>query len=137
MGLNDPEMLGWPGRACRQALARGASFDAYNLGVRRQSTSEIRDRWIAETSPRLPADGAPAFVFCCGAVDAARNLDFDRAITALGQMLTAAGALGPCLFLTPPPLADPGVACGRSILPQPSGASAPTGTCPAWTCSAP
>lgn len=116
MGVNDPEMLGWPGRVCRLAAARGASFDFFNLGVRRQSTQLIKARWLAETSPRLPEGGIPAFIFCCGAVDAARNLDFDEAITGLRQMLTAARALGQCLFLTPPPLADPGAAAREKSL---------------------
>ena len=57
-GTGDPERLGWLGRA--GAGARDVTV--YNLGMRGDTSADIRGRWRAETGPppdigrRDPAD---------------------------------------------------------------------------------
>lgn len=69
-GTGDDACLGWPGRVCAAARARGHAVTAYNLGIRRETTADIKARWRAEVAPRLgPAlDGRVVFSF--GANDA-------------------------------------------------------------------
>ena len=53
-GTNDPEYLGWTGRVSILAWARGHQLTCYNLGVRRDTSSEIAARWESESQRRLP-----------------------------------------------------------------------------------
>src|SRR5690606_27298725 len=47
-GVGDPEALGWSGRLTVDAHAAGVAPTAYNLGVRRQTSTDIAGRWQAE-----------------------------------------------------------------------------------------
>lgn len=69
-GTGDPACLGWPGRVGAAARARGHDLTVYNLGVRRETTADIRARWRAEVTPRLPASADGRVVFSFGANDA-------------------------------------------------------------------
>ena len=53
-GTGDPDCLGWAGRVCAAAQHDGHDITYYNLGVRRETTADIRDRWEREVSCRLP-----------------------------------------------------------------------------------
>jgi lysophospholipase L1-like esterase len=69
-GTGDEQYLGWPGRVCAAARARGHVVTAYNLGIRRETTDDIRARWRAEVTPRLVAGVDGRVVFSFGANDA-------------------------------------------------------------------
>lgn len=69
-GTGDEACLGWPGRVCASARARGHAVTAYNLGIRRETTDDIRARWRAEVAPRLVAGVDGRVVFSFGANDA-------------------------------------------------------------------
>jgi lysophospholipase L1-like esterase len=69
-GTGDDSALGWPGRVCASARARGHDVTMYNLGIRRETTDDIRARWRAEVTPRLPAGVDGRIVFSFGANDA-------------------------------------------------------------------
>lgn len=49
-GFGDPECRGWLGRVA----ARGAPMTLYNLGIRRQTSPEIRARWKSEMAHTPP-----------------------------------------------------------------------------------
>jgi lysophospholipase L1-like esterase len=109
-GAGDPDHLGWVGRA----LAGRREVTLYNLGVRRETSSDIAARWRAEATPRLTADEPMRIVFSFGANDC--HLEDGRPRVAQAQslknahaLLTEAGKLCPVLLVGPPPLADPGV----------------------------
>ena len=53
-GTGDPECLGWAGRICVNANRKGYDITYYNLGVRRETSSELKNRWLREVSYRLP-----------------------------------------------------------------------------------
>ncbi len=53
-GTGDPTCLGWTGRICAAAIARGHDVTHYNLGIRRQTSTDIQARWQEEVSLRLP-----------------------------------------------------------------------------------
>ena len=72
-GTGDDACLGWPGRVSAAARARGHVLTAYNLGIRRETTADIRARWRAEVTPRLGPDSDGRVVFSFGANDATQE----------------------------------------------------------------
>jgi lysophospholipase L1-like esterase len=52
-GTGDDECLGWAGRLCASARRAGHNITYYNLGVRRETSTDITRRWLAECEPRL------------------------------------------------------------------------------------
>ena len=112
-GVGDPEHLGWTGRLCATSERAGLPVTRYVLGVRRQTTAEVAERWAAECGIRL-ADGEwePRVVLSTGAndtteVDGAPRLHPHGSLAALEQMLEgAAGAGWPVLVVGPPAVAD-------------------------------
>lgn len=53
-GVGDPDHLGWVGRVAARSHGAGRPLTAYALGVRRQTSQDVADRWRAECTPRLP-----------------------------------------------------------------------------------
>ncbi|WP_304189613.1 GDSL-type esterase/lipase family protein [Phenylobacterium aquaticum] len=112
-GAGDPDHLGWVGRA----LAGRREVTLYNLGVRRETSSDIAARWRAEAVARMTADEPMRMVFSFGINDANLEAGAPR-VTAVQTLknaqglLSAAQALCPVLMVGPPPVADAGV-CAR------------------------
>jgi acyl-CoA thioesterase-1 len=109
-GAGDPDHLGWVGRA----LAGRREVTLYNLGVRRETSSDIAVRWRTEALHRMTADEPMRIVFSFGANDC--HLADGRPRVAQAQslknahaLLTEGGRLCPVLLVGPPPMADPGV----------------------------
>ena len=112
-GVGDPEHLGWTGRLCAASERAGRPVTRYVLGVRRQTTGEVAERWAAECRPRLSGgDWESRLVLSTGVndtteVDGAPRLDTQRSVAALELMLTDAAAAGwPVLVVGPPAVAD-------------------------------
>jgi len=110
-GTNDPECLGWSGRLAASARRRGYPLTCYNLGVRRETSSDIAKRWLNEAKPRLPESCKPFIVFSFGINDTAmedgklrvaelESIDNTRSI------LRSANGLYSVLMIGPPPIAD-------------------------------
>jgi acyl-CoA thioesterase-1 len=70
-GTGDPEYLGWAGRLCVNARRAGFNVTGYNLGVRRETSRDIAQRWLAECACRLPETTENYVVFSFGANDVA------------------------------------------------------------------
>lgn len=64
-GTGDETTLGWAGRLCSAAHAHGMPVTYYNLGIRRNTSKDILQRWEHECSLRLPetCDGRIVFSF--------------------------------------------------------------------------
>ncbi len=118
-GTGDPTMLGWVGRICASAAARGHDVTAYNCGIRRNTSADIAARWHAEATARLPAEHPRALVFCFGVNDCvtgdgaapgeangAPRVPPEATLAHARSMLTAAQTLGPVLLVGPPPIDD-------------------------------
>ena len=60
----DPECLGWAGRICVNANKKGYDITYYNLGVRRETSAQLKNRWQREVSERLPTAGL-YFLYLC------------------------------------------------------------------------
>ncbi|CAM3034738.1 GDSL-type esterase/lipase family protein [Prescottella defluvii] len=112
-GVGDSECLGWAGRLAA-GTAREVALTTYNLGVRRQTSSEIRDRWLGECTPRLPSGCDGRVVFSFGVNDTtvehgSVRVGPDRSAENLAAVLKECGSVGwRTLVVGPPPIADVG-----------------------------
>lgn len=109
-GAGDPDHLGWVGRA----VAGRRAITLYNLGVRRETSTDIAARWKAEATPRMTDEEPMRIVFSFGAndsypVDGAPRVAQAQTLKNAQAMLTGAAGLCPVLLVGPPPMADPGV----------------------------
>lgn len=68
-GTDDPACLGWAGRLCVALHERGILVTYYNLGVRRDTSRDILQRWQAECAARLPESCDAWVVFSFGVND--------------------------------------------------------------------
>jgi lysophospholipase L1-like esterase len=129
-GTTDPDLLGWPGRACAMANGTRAPITMYNLGVRGDTTEDVRARWLDEAGRRLPPTVSGAIVFGFGLndtlVDASGRPRVDpiRSIENTREILSAAQVRWPVLVVGPAPVDDSRLPPG--VLP---------GVAPAWTLS--
>lgn len=94
-GVGDSECLGWAGRLCVSARRAGHNVTGYNLGVRRETSADIAQRWAAESAPRLPANTVNHVVFSFGLNDVtiengARRILEENSLSNLRTILTAA-----------------------------------------------
>lgn len=112
-GVGDPEHLGWTGRVCAASEHAGLPLTRYVLGVRRQTTAEVAQRWAAECRVRLTGgDWESRLVLSAGVndtteVDGAPRLHPQESVAALAGMLTGSARTGwPVLVVGPPAVAD-------------------------------
>jgi acyl-CoA thioesterase-1 len=112
-GVGDPGHLGWTGRLCADSERAGLPVTRYVLGVRRQTTAEVADRWEAECQVRLAGgEWEPRLVWSTGVndtteVDGAPRLTPHGSVAALAGVLAGAAAAGwPVLVIGPPVVAD-------------------------------
>ena len=107
-GTNDPDFLGWTGRVCAAVQNTGHALTYYNLGIRRDTTSDIRKRWMNEVSCRLPADIDGRLVFSFGVNDTTIEHGETRVAPARSSenarhILSSARKRYPTLMVGPPP----------------------------------
>ena len=68
-GTGDDACLGWVGRACAAGRRRGVDLTCYNLGIRRDTSADVPQRWEREAQARLPPEHDGRLVFSFGAND--------------------------------------------------------------------
>ncbi len=69
-GTGDETYLGWTGLLCAAAAKAGdISLTSYNLGIRRNTSTDILHRWEQECSLRLPEFCEGHIVLSCGIND--------------------------------------------------------------------
>jgi lysophospholipase L1-like esterase len=108
-GVGDPAALGWVGRLWGRS---GPGVTVSNLGVRRDTSTDVRARWLAECTARFPAGCRPRVVLAFGVNDTTveggrPRTDPDVSVANLRHLLGAAGDRGwPVLVVGPPPIDD-------------------------------
>jgi acyl-CoA thioesterase-1 len=110
-GTGDDDCLGWVGRLCASARCAGHNITAYNLGVRRETSTDIARRWETECAPRLLSDTENYVVFSFGANDVSlangtRRVHESDTITNLHTILNNARTHYRTLVIGSPPTAD-------------------------------
>src|SRR5580692_10829914 len=118
-GTGDDDCLGWTGRVCSSARRAGHDVTHYNLGIRRDTSADVRARWRSEAQRRLSPDhnGRLAFAFggndcvsdCSGGIRVAR----DEALANTRAILSEASVWLPTLMIGPSPLSFDGYADER------------------------
>lgn len=110
-GTCDPDYLGWTGRVCMAAHQAGYALTSYNLGIRRDTSADIAERWRDECLRRLPASCDGRIVFSFGTNDTTvengvTRVSAEQSLINAREMLSTSVSLYPTLMVGPPPIAD-------------------------------
>lgn len=110
-GTGDPTYLGWAGRICLDAHQRGYDITSYNLGVRRETSTELRQRWLREVTYRLPKEYDGKVVFSFGVNDSVLingkpRVELAESLENAYSILDTAKQIYPVLMIGSPPYAD-------------------------------
>jgi acyl-CoA thioesterase-1 len=112
VGVGDPEHRGWVGRVVVESHRDGRPVTAYNLGVRMDTSEDVRRRLPAETAVRWVTGCDNRLVVSFGVndtteVDGALRVAPERSVANLRGIAEHAATQGvPLLVVGPPPVAD-------------------------------
>ncbi|HYX15236.1 MAG TPA: GDSL-type esterase/lipase family protein [Nostoc sp.] len=103
-GTGDQECLGWTGRVCANANKKGYEITYYNLGIRRDTSTDISKRWLQEVLLRLPKEYDGRVVFSFGLNDTTlengkTRVDLPDSIKNAYEILSEAQKLYPVLMV--------------------------------------
>ena len=106
LGHTEEALLGWPGRLGLLERANGNDVTVYNLGVRGDTSLDIRKRWRAETLARLPDSVHRAVVFSFGVndstfVDGERRVPLQDIINSFNEITSEARSYFQILIVGP------------------------------------
>ncbi|MDY7004362.1 MAG: GDSL-type esterase/lipase family protein [Cyanobacteriota bacterium] len=110
-GTGDSDYLGWTGRICQKVYNQGHDITYYNLGVRRETSTDIKNRWFREVSCRLPPEINGKVIFSFGANDTTleagkTRVEINKSIDNIHNILTEAKQIFPVLMVGSPPVED-------------------------------
>lgn len=110
-GTGDPACFGWTGRVCAALIEQGHGVTYYNLGIRRETSSDIAARWRQEVSPRLAHGSEARLVFSFGVNDttpqgSGSRISYTDSLANTERILRSACAVAPTLMVGPQPIAD-------------------------------
>lgn len=110
-GTGDRTHLGWTGRLCQTLSQRGDRVTYYNLGIRRETSTELLERWQQECDRRLPPGCHHRVVFSFGVNDTtvengSRRVALAQSLANARQILSVAQQLYPVLVVGPAAIAD-------------------------------
>lgn len=108
-GTGDEKMLGWAGRLCAQAKPQDEEITYYNLGIRRNTSTDILQRWH-EIALRQHPNGDNRIVLSCGVNDTtmengALRIDFETSLQNMRDLFARMQS-APSLVVGPPPVDD-------------------------------
>lgn len=110
-GTGDEEKLGWAGRLCALSHNNQTDITYYNLGVRRNTSADIKERWAYECRSRLPEGSENRVVFSFGVNDTVienneLRVSFAKSLENARMILVEASKIYPVLMIGPPPIFD-------------------------------
>lgn len=112
-GTGDPEKLGWTGRFAATLEARDPALEIthYNLGIRRNTSSDIRERWLRECEARLVDGDEHWVIFSFGVNDTviengALRVPVAQSVINVREILADARERYNVCFIGPPPVED-------------------------------
>ncbi|WP_111430581.1 GDSL-type esterase/lipase family protein [Rhodobacteraceae bacterium DSL-40] len=118
-GVGDAAGLGWRGRVVARMQAGVPDLTAYDLGIRRDTSGDIRRRWEAEALARLAAGFRHRLVFSFGTNDCADDgtgaarVPMAESLGHADAILARAARMAPTLLIGPPPVLDDPAADAR------------------------
>lgn len=106
LGYGDEAGLGWPGRITAALRAGNIDATGYNLGIRKDTTLRVQERWRAAALIRR-MDGVPfKLTFSLGVADIMNAVPAADSAAAASDILIRAKELGDVLFVGPTPVLD-------------------------------
>lgn len=108
-GSGDEACLGWIGRLCERRFSRRFRLTFYDLGIRGQTTDEIRDRWKGECLSRLPNGADNRVVLQFGINDVAvvtgsgRRVEEEASVENAEAIVADVAGMFPALWVGLPP----------------------------------
>lgn len=110
-GTGDLECLGWAGRICATACHQGHDVTYYNLGVRRETSTELKERWQQEVFYRLRPEHRGKIVFSFGVNDTTiengkTRVAFETSLENTRHILKIAKQMFPVLMVGTPPVGE-------------------------------
>lgn len=110
-GTADETASGWVGRVTAAARHDGHDVTAYNLGVRRDTSADVRLRWFPECTARIRRECRFGTVFSFGAndmtlEDGKLRVPVEDSVANLSAILTEARKLGEVRVIGPLPVND-------------------------------
>lgn len=106
LGYGDPSGLGWPGRVSGALCTQGLDVTSYNLGVRKDASVLMQERWRSEAALRRMEGQDFKLVFSFGAADVINAVPADDTVAAAEAMLSEARAMGDVILVGPTPVLD-------------------------------
>ncbi len=106
LGYGDEAGLGWPGRLSKSLKEKGQDVTSYNLGVRKDTSSQLQHRWKMEAMLRRMPDQPFKMVFSFGVADVFNGLSPEESLTGAVAVLSQAKAMGDVLVVGPTPVND-------------------------------
>ncbi|KGK42674.1 hypothetical protein LH51_05075 [Nitrincola sp. A-D6] len=109
-GTGDEEALGWAGRLCAAANTRDIPVTYYNLGIRRNTSRDILQRFEIECPLRLPETCDSRVVLSCGVNDTviengARRIPYAESRANVRELLHRAKQYK-TILVGPPPVGE-------------------------------
>ena len=112
-GTGDETKLGWTGRVSAQLERDRDDLEVthYNLGIRRNTSEDILNRWGEESQQRLEGDFEKLIVFSFGVNDTVieggdQRVSAQQSLENARAMLTEVASESRVLMIGPPPIAD-------------------------------
>ena len=112
-GTGDETKLGWTGRVSAQLERDRDDLEVthYNLGIRRNTSEDILNRWGEESTQRLKGDFEKLLVFSFGVNDTViengdQRVSKHQCLKNAHAILTPAASESRVLMIGPPPIAD-------------------------------
>ncbi|EGB16428.1 lipolytic protein G-D-S-L family [Pseudodesulfovibrio mercurii] len=107
LGCGDASGLGWPGRIASAMMHAGHDLTWYNLGVRANTTTKIRERMRTEVTRRFLPGQDTRLILSFGVADIANDVPAALSYDNAEAILAEAMSIGPTLFIGPMPVGDP------------------------------
>ena len=110
-GTGDETYLGWAGRLCKAANTGDNSLTYYNLGIRRNTSTDILQRWEQECEQRLPDFCDARIVLSCGVNDMVlesgqQRVSIEKSLRNITAILQTATTRYKTILVGPPPVGD-------------------------------
>lgn len=112
-GTGDETKLGWTGRVSAQLERDRDDLEVthYNLGIRRNTSEDILNRWGEESTQRLKGDFEKLLVFSFGVNDTViengdQRVSTQQCLDNAQSILSSAASVCRVLMIGPPPIED-------------------------------
>lgn len=106
LGFGDETGLGWTGRITNRLMTKNSSITSYNLGIRKDTSTLLEQRWRSEAGLRKLDDVEFKLIFSFGVADVINQIQTEDTLAAAFILLTKAMDMGDILMVGPTPIVN-------------------------------